>query len=120
MILENVIQIKSEITRHVRVSMKIRKKICVCEKDQIWNLAKCRCENGKYLGRLLTVSDYVWWNCRRNTNSCNNLNRKNAICKTKNFYIVFAFLLITIALLVAVSIYPSMIKYETKEKHLLP
>ena len=34
-----------------------------------------------------------------------NFNEKNAICKTKNFYILLAFLLITIALQMAISIY---------------
>ena len=48
-----------------------------------------------------------------------NFNEKNAICKTKKFYILLAFLLITIALLVAVSIYCYLIKYKTKQKHLL-
>ena len=34
-----------------------------------------------------------------------NFNEKNAICETKDFYILLAFLLITIALLIAVRIY---------------
>ena len=33
-----------------------------------------------------------------------NFNEKKAICKSQNFYILLAFLLITIALLIAVSI----------------
>ena len=33
-----------------------------------------------------------------------NFNEKNAICKTKNVYILLAFLLITITLLIAVEI----------------
>ena len=36
----------------------------------------------------------------------------------QNFYILFAFLLVTITLLIALSIYCYMIKYQTK--HLLP
>ena len=40
-----------------------------------------------------------------------NFNEKKAICKTRNFYILLGFLLITIALL---------IKYKAKQKHLLP
>ena len=39
-------------------------------------------------------------------------------CKTKNFCIVLAFLLIKITLLIAVNIYCYLIKYQTK--HLLP
>ena len=38
----------------------------------------------------------------------------------KCFYILLAFLLITIALLIAVSIYCYLIKYRAKQKHLLP
>ena len=34
-----------------------------------------------------------------------NFNEKKAICKTQNFYILLAYVLITIALLMAVSIY---------------
>ena len=40
-----------------------------------------------------------------------NCNEKKATCKTQNFYILLAFLLITIALLMAVSIYGYLIKY---------
>ena len=49
-----------------------------------------------------------------------NFNEKKATCKTQNFYILLAFLLITIALLIAVSIYCYLIKYQAKQKHLLP
>ena len=45
---------------------------------------------------------------------------KNIACKTQNFFILFAFLLITIAFLIAVSIYCYVIKYRAKQKHLLP
>ena len=49
-----------------------------------------------------------------------NFNEKKATCKTQNFYILLAFLLITFALLVTVNIYCYMIKYQAKQKHLLP
>ena len=49
-----------------------------------------------------------------------NFNEKNATCKTKDFYILLAFFLITITLLIAVSIYYYLIKYKSKQKHLLP
>ena len=45
--------------------------------------------------------------------------KKNITCRTQNFYILLAFLLITIALLIAVSIYCYLIKYRAKGKHLL-
>ena len=47
-----------------------------------------------------------------------NFNEKKATCKTQNIYILPAFLLITIALLIAVSIYCYLIKYQAKQKHL--
>ena len=49
-----------------------------------------------------------------------NLNGRKATCKIQNLYILLAFLLITIALLIAVSIYRYLIKYQAKQKHLLP
>ena len=48
-----------------------------------------------------------------------NFNEKKAICNTQNFYILLAFL-ITIALLIAISIYSYVRKYPGKQKHLLP
>ena len=47
-----------------------------------------------------------------------NFNETKASCKAQNFYISLAFLLITIALLIAVSIYCYLIKYRAKQ--LLP
>ena len=56
-----------------------------------------------------------------------NFNEKNITCKTQSFYILLIFLLITITLLVAtitllisVNIYCYLIKYQAKQKHLLP
>ena len=49
-----------------------------------------------------------------------NFNEKKVACKTQNFYILLAFLLISVALLMAVSIYRYLIKYRAKQKHLLP
>ena len=46
-----------------------------------------------------------------------NFNENKATCKTKNFYILLAFLLITIGLLIAASIYCYLTKYR---KQLLP
>ena len=48
-----------------------------------------------------------------------NFNEEKAACKTQNVYILLVFLLITIALLIAVSIYCYLIKYRAKQKHLL-
>ena len=46
-------------------------------------------------------------------------NEKKATFKTQIFYILIVFLLITIALLIAVSIYCYLIKYRARQKHLL-
>ena len=49
-----------------------------------------------------------------------NLNeKKKATCKRQSFYILLALLLITIALLIAVSIYCYLRKYPVKQKHSL-
>ena len=45
---------------------------------------------------------------------------KKAKYKTQNFYILLSFLLITIRLLTAVSIYCYLIKHRAKQTHLLP
>ena len=47
-----------------------------------------------------------------------NFNEKKAICKTDNFYILLAFLLVTIALLTVTSIYYYLLIIQGK--HLLP
>ena len=43
-----------------------------------------------------------------------NFNEKKPNCKTQNLYFLLTFLLITIALLIAVSIYCYLIKYQAK------
>ena len=43
-----------------------------------------------------------------------NFNEKKATCKTQSFYTLLAFLLITIALLIAVTLYCYLIKYRAK------
>ena len=46
--------------------------------------------------------------------------KKKRIFRTQHFYMLFAVLLITIALLIAVSTYCYLIKYRAKQKQLLP
>ena len=48
------------------------------------------------------------------------LMKEKVICKAKNLYVSLCFLLITVALMIAVSIYCYLIKYRAKQKHLLP
>ena len=45
---------------------------------------------------------------------------KNIISETKSLYILLVFLLVTVALLIAVCIYHYLIKYKAKQKHSLP
>ena len=45
---------------------------------------------------------------------------QQTVCMIKSFYTLLAFLLIIIALWIAVSIYCHLIKYKSKQKHLLP
>ena len=49
-----------------------------------------------------------------------NFNEKKVTCKTKKIYILLTFLLITVALLIAISKHYYLIKYRAKQKHLLP
>ena len=55
--------------------------------------------------------DEVIESCNEETKTIpTNFNEKKATCTTQNVYILFAFILITIALLIAVSIYCYLIK----------
>ena len=47
-------------------------------------------------------------------------NEKNITCETKSFCILLTFSLTIITLLIAVIIYCYVIKYQRKQKHLLP
>ena len=92
----------------------------VCKKDYVWNPATCSCENGKYLASIMDDSaimcDEVLESYNKETKTIPSFNEMKAICKTQNFYILLAFLLNTITLLIAVSIYCYLIKYW--EKHI--
>ena len=83
------------------------KKFIYVKKDYVWNPATCNCENGKYLASIMdkTICDEVIDVKEMN------FNEKNITCKTQSVYILFTFLLISIALLIAVSIYCYLIKY---------
>ena len=82
----------------------------VCEKDYICNPATCGCENGKYLASIMDDSAITCDGIIESYDKETNFNEKIA-CKTQNFYILLAFLLSTIALLIAASIYWYLIKY---------
>ena len=85
----------------------------------MWNPATCSYENGKYVGSItygsVITRDKVIDTTKR-------ILTKTVPTKSnsKNFYILLTFLLVTIAFIIAVSIYCYLIKYRAKEKHLLP
>ena len=83
------------------------KKHHTCDKDYVWNPATCNCENEKNLASIMDkiICDEII-DVKETT-----FNEKNITCKTQSFYILLTFLLITIVLLIAVSIYCYLIKY---------
>ena len=109
---ENVIQLNGGIMINVNVSVKndmYVKKIMsgillhvVAKMESVYQVL--------WMIYWLGVINYriIRW---RNKNYLTNFNEKKATCKTQNFYILLAFLLITIALLIAVSIYCYLVKH---------
>ena len=91
----------------------------VCVKDFVWNPASCNCESRKYLASIMNDSVVMCDKIIKSTVPIN-LNENKANRKTQNFYILLAFLLITIALLIAVSIYCYLVTYQWKQKNLVP
>ena len=89
-------------------------------KNIVWNSAACSCENGKYLASIMDDSVIRCNEIIESFGEETNFNEKKTICKTQNFYILLTFLLITIALLIAVSTYCYLTKHQANEKHLLP
>ena len=109
------------------------KKHHICEKDYMLNPSICRCENGKLLlsitdNSVITcdkVNEVIDAGAKSNDEETKavptNFNEKSETCKTQNFYILLAFSLITIVLLIAVvSRYCYLIRYRAKQKHFLP
>ena len=102
----------------------------LCEKDYIWNPAKCSCENERNSASIMTDSSITCDEVKDAKAKSNdeesktvptNLNEKIYItCEIENFYTSLAFLLIIISLLIAVSIYCYLIKYLAEQKHWLP
>ena len=88
------------LTKHISCKCKCRFDRKKRNSNQWWNNDKCRWESIKTIPT--------------------NFNEKKITCKMQNFYILLAFLLITIALLIAVNIYCDLIKYRVTQKHLLP
>ena len=94
----------------------------MCEKDYIQNPTICSFRNGKCLASIIDDSviicdEIIYAETKTIPTS---FNKRNAICETKKFHILLAFLLITIVLLIAVSVYCYLTKYLVKQKQLLP
>ena len=90
---QNLIQINGGITINVDVSVK---KFMLYEKGYVWNPAKCNCENGKYLASIIDDSAIIFDDVIESYDEEINSNENKAICKIQSFYILPAFLLITI------------------------
>ena len=99
---ENVIRIKSEIMINLDVSVKNLKEHHVCEKY--------------YIGLLMIIT------CNEITELAKTVPTKTLPTKSTstNIHILLAFLLITILLLIVFNIYCYLVKYQAKQKHLLP
>ena len=95
------------------------KDYCVCKKYYIWNRATSGCENGKYLSSVTEDSVIV---CDETIDTTETILTKTVPRKSTStsFYTLRGFLLITIALLIAVSIYCYLRKCQRKQKYLLP
>ena len=108
-----VIQINGEILINASVSLNNVKKI------MFGILLHIIVKTEKFLASLMDKSAIM---CDEITEETvpRNLIENKANCKTQNFYILLAFLLITIVLLIAVGIYCYLIKYRAKQKNLLP
>ena len=90
------------------------KQIQVYEKEYVWNPSKCICENGKYLASIMDDS-MMWWKWWKYRKSYDEKIKTIPTNLRKTFYVLLAFLLITITLLIAVSICCYMIKYQSKK-----
>ena len=86
----------------------------MCKKEYSWNPDICSCKNGKYLASIIDDSVITCDAIIEETKPVmKNFNDKNVICKTKHFYILLTFLLITTGLLIPVSIYCYLMKYKS-------
>ena len=102
------------------------KKHHVCEKGYIKSPAACSCKTGKYLASIIHKSMITRDDAEAKTIEAEtktipaDFNEKVITCKTQNFYVLLAFLSISLVLLIGVSIYCYLKKYWVKQKHLLP
>ena len=114
---ENLIQINGGIMINVDASMKN----IYLKKIMFGILLHVVAKMDNYLANIMYDSVIMWDEIIEETKPIpTNFNEKKVACKTQDFYSLRAFLLITITLLIAVSMYCYLIKYRVKQKHLLP
>ena len=114
--------IKIDVSSNMTFRYIQRVKHHTCEKDYILNPATGSSENEKHLTST-TENSLITWNeiiGVKTKTVGKSFNGKNVICKTKNIYILLAFLLIIIVLLILVGTYCYLIKYKSKQIYLLP
>ena len=80
------------------------KKHHICEKGNVWNLATCNYENGKYLASIMdnlviTCDEVIKSYDKEMKTTPTNFNEKNVTCKTQGFHILLTFLSITFLLI---------------------
>ena len=97
----------------IYVRIKIQENIICAKETFFWNSATCSCQNDKYLGSIIGDSVAT---CDKVIDTSKTVPTKTSSAKNAltNFYILFVFLLIFIALLIAASI--CLIKYQSKQK----
>ena len=83
----------------------------VYKEDYIWNPAACSCENSKHFASINDDSAIMCDETIETTKivQTKTISKKSA---SRNFYILLAILLITITLLITVSTYSYLIKYQ--------
>ena len=89
----------------------------VCEKDYTWNTAIHTCEDSKYLGSITDDSVIIYDEIIEATKTVPTkvIPTKSTLYRVKDFYFLHTFLLITLALLIAVNIYCYLKKYSEKK-----
>ena len=122
------------LTKHISCECKCKFDGRICKSDQWWNIKRCwrECKKG-HVCKNKNVSDsvtFTWKNGKYLASIMDNsvimgnevTDSYNEEAKTipTNFSGKKEICLITIALLIAVSIYYYLIKYQAKQKHLLP
>ena len=92
----------------------------MCEKDYIWNPAICSCKSSQYFPSVIDDLVIICDETISETKTIpKNFNEPKVTCSTKNFCMLL-FLLTIIELLTGVSIHCYLIKYQAKQKLLLP